>query len=287
MLKNKIFGRSKRILSLILLIVFAASNLTFAAGFDSQEIKFEKILNARDLGGYKTTDGRTVKKNVLVRSAELAYATKADLNKLKNQYNLKTVIDFRYAPDYKYCKDKRIAGVRYKNIPVKYNKKPSKKAPKKRYKRLKNKSAKKLRSKAIPKFGKVKSSYTKSLVMSSYSQKQYRKYFNELLSNTSGSGVLMHCTYGKDRTGVASFMTLIALGVDEEPAYRDYAMTNSYLKKYGPKTYKKGRIGVREKDLRNAIKAAKKKYGSLDNFLYKAYGLDAAKRAKLKEIYTE
>ena len=280
--------RTKRIISILLLVILAATSVSWAGSFEEHEIKFSRIMNARDLGGYKTEDGKTVKKNVLIRSAELAYASAGDLNKLKTQYNLKTVVDFRYGPDYKYCKDKIIAGVTYKNIPVKYNKKPSKKAPKKRYKRLKRKkSAAKLRKAAIPKFGKAGRSYTYSLVMSSYSQRQYTKYFNELLANPSGRGILMHCTYGKDRTGVGSFMTLIALGVDEESAYRDYSMTNSYLYKYGKKRYKKGKIGVKESHLRYAVSAAKSKYGSLDNFLEKAYGLDANKIAKLREIYTE
>ncbi len=272
---------------MILLIVLAASCDAFAGSFDEQEIRFDKILNARDLGGYSTIDGRTVKRNMLIRSGELAYATETDLARLQTEYKLGRVIDFRYSPDFVYCPDKRIEGVEYKNIPAKYNKAPSKKAPKNRYKKLKKKSIKKLRKAAIPHFSKVKRSYTYSLVMSSYSQGMYKRYFEELLANESGKGVLMHCTYGKDRTGVASFMTLVALGVDEETAYQDYSMTNSFLKKYGKKYYKKGRRAVREKDLRYAVNAAKQRYGSLENFLKEAYGLDAEKIGKLRSIYTE
>ncbi len=55
----------------------------------------------------------------------------------------------------------------------------------------------------------------------------------------------MHCVYGNDRTGVAAFMTLVALGVDEKTEYKEYALTNTYLKKYGGRTYAKGGIGIR------------------------------------------
>lgn len=280
-------NRLKRIISLILLTVLAATSVALAGSFDEQELRFDKILNARDLGGYSTVDGRTVKKNILIRSGELAYATQTDLVRLKTEYNLGQVIDFRYVPDVIYCPDKRIEGVEYRNIPVKYNTSPSKKAPKKRYKKLKKKGKKKLRKIALKSFSKAKRSYTYSLVMSDYSQRKYSEYFDQLLSNDSRRGILMHCTYGKDRTGVASFMTLVALGVDEETAYQDYSMTNSFLKKYAKKAYKKGKRAVKVNDLRYAVNAAKQKYGSMENFLKEAYGLDAEKIAKLREIYTE
>lgn len=279
--------RFKRIISLILLTVFAATGVVLAGSFDEQEIWFDKILNARDLGGYVTAEGKTVKRNMLIRSGELAYASQTDLIRLQTEYKLGQVIDFRYAPDFVYCPDKRIAGVEYKNIPVKYNRSPSKKAPKKRYKKLKKKSAKKLRKAAIKGFSKAKRSYTYSLVMSSYSQGMYRSYFEQLLANESGRGVLIHCTYGKDRSGVAAFMTLVALGVDEETAYQDYSMTNAFLKKYAKKAYKKGKRAVKESDLRYAVETAKQTYGSLENFMNEAYGLDAEKLAKLRSIYTE
>ena len=279
--------RIKRILALIMLMVMAWAAPSAALSFDDQEIKFDRILNARDLGGYTTEDGRTVKRGVLIRSGELAYASAADRARLKSEFNLGQVIDFRYWTDAKYCPDKRIEGVEYKNIAVKYNRSPSKKGPKSRYKRLKKKGNKKFRKAAVKSFNRTKRSYTYSLVMSSYSQKKYKQYFEQLLANESAKGILMHCTYGKDRTGVAAFMTLAALGVDEETAYKDYSMTNAFLKKYAKKAYKKGRRAVRESDLRYAVKAAKKKYGSLDRFLEKAYGLDAEKIAKLRSIYTE
>lgn len=279
--------RIRRILAVLMLVVLAATGVVAAAGYDEQEVSFDKIMNARDLGGYKTEDGRTVKRNMLLRTAELSYATKTDLARLKTDYDLGQVIDFRYSTDFRYCPDKRIDGVEYINIPAKSNSSPSKKAPKSRYKKLKKKSKAKLRKAAIPKFTKVGRSYTNSLVNSSYSQKMYKQYFDRLLANDEGKGVLIHCVYGKDRTGVGAFMTLVALGVDEETAYQDYAMTNSYLRKYGKKTYKKGRIGVREKDLRAAVNKAKKKYGSLNTFLEAAYGLDADKLEKLRSIYTE
>ncbi|MBE6041785.1 MAG: tyrosine-protein phosphatase [Clostridiales bacterium] len=252
------------------------------------EIKFDRILNARDLGGYKTAKGkRIVKKGILIRSGELAYASSADIKRLKKKYKLKKIVDLRYPGDHNNCPDRKIGKAMNKSIPVRPSYSGNASAARSRYNRLKKKSDRKLRKAAIPDFDRVSRSYTYDLVMSSYSKKRYRKFFKVLLNNEKGKGVLFHCIYGKDRTGVAAFMTLVALGVDEETAYKEFSLTNTYLKKYGKKQYQNSNIGVSEKDLRYAVSKAKKKYGSLNRFLKKAYGLNYANRKKLRKIYTE
>lgn len=42
------------------------------------QIKLEGAVNVRDLGGYKTTDGLTIKPHKLIRSAELANLSDSD-----------------------------------------------------------------------------------------------------------------------------------------------------------------------------------------------------------------
>ena len=44
--------------------------------------------------------------------------------------------------------------------------------------------------------------------------------------------ILFHCSAGKDRTGIAAILILLALGVDEETAMYDYMLTNEYRKEY-------------------------------------------------------
>lgn len=59
------------------------------------QIKLEGAVNVRDLGGYKTTDGLTIKPHKLIRSAELANLSDSDKKKLVNTYDLSHIVDFR------------------------------------------------------------------------------------------------------------------------------------------------------------------------------------------------
>lgn len=279
--------RRIKLMIMALMVMMLLAPTVSASTYDKKEVKFSRIQNARDFGGYRTSNGKTVKKNVFIRSAELSYATKGDMAKLKKQYRLKRVYDFRHPNDFKYCPDKRISGVSYIRLPIEKRGSRSVKSAKERYRTKNRMSNSTLRYNAIKVLKPGGKKYTYQIVMSSYSQRQYKKYFNYLLSNRNADGVLIHCVHGKDRTGVAAFMTLIALGVPENVAYREFSMTNDWVKKYSPKLYKKGVRGVRTSDLQYAVKKAKKKYGSMGRFLNKAYGLDSNDLKKLRQIYTQ
>ena len=75
-------------------------------------IKFEKLANARDLGGMKTADGRQIRKGRLIRSEQLADLTPSDKAKLEGL--LDTVVDFRNTEEATDQPDTRLTGV--KNI---------------------------------------------------------------------------------------------------------------------------------------------------------------------------
>ena len=61
----------------------------------SRMITFAGIINARDLGGLTTMDGKTIRKGLLLRTANLSQATEADLSRLRQDYRLSAVIDLR------------------------------------------------------------------------------------------------------------------------------------------------------------------------------------------------
>ena len=67
----------------------------------SRKITFTGIINARDLGGLTTREGKTIRKGLLLRTANLSQATETDLDKLRQDYRLSTVIDLRTAVERK------------------------------------------------------------------------------------------------------------------------------------------------------------------------------------------
>ena len=62
---------------------------------NSRSIPFEKISNARDLGGLRTVQGHVIAPGHLLRSANLAGATEADRRLLQERYRLAKIIDLR------------------------------------------------------------------------------------------------------------------------------------------------------------------------------------------------
>ena len=67
----------------------------------SRMIAFAGIINARDLGGLTTIEGKAIRKGLLLRAANLSQATDADLAKLRRDYRLSSIIDLRTAVERK------------------------------------------------------------------------------------------------------------------------------------------------------------------------------------------
>ena len=80
-------------------------------------IKLTYTFNTRDLGGMKTSDGKEIKENTLIRSGVLKKLSNEDIELLKS-HNLHTVIDFRSEEEFIHRPDVRIEGVTYLNFPA-------------------------------------------------------------------------------------------------------------------------------------------------------------------------
>ena len=81
------------ILTLCLALLFCAAGRAETAE-NSQSLLLTGVNNARELGGYKTEDGRTVKRGVLLRTAKLSKATEEDVERLLSVYHLAVDVDF-------------------------------------------------------------------------------------------------------------------------------------------------------------------------------------------------
>ncbi len=169
--------------------------------------------NFRDLGGYKTTDGHTVKWGKLYRSGMLANLTDADYQLIEG-LNIDTIVDFRTTSE-------RASEVTdWKASPIEMINKDYEMADM-------GAIAKILRD---PELSRDKLEGFMAQVYPRILEDQkdnYTAMFDRLVHNDGG--LLFHCAAGKDRTGISAALILTVLGVDKETIIEDYLKTNQYL----------------------------------------------------------
>lgn len=169
--------------------------------------------NFRDLGGYRTRDGRHVKWGLLFRSGSMHGLTATDYASLERR-GIRVVCDFR---------DNRERAAQ----PVHW---PAPGAPNVLFDDYYLDTA------AMMPNG-PPSSWTedeaKATFAASYPKmltqfnEQYRRMLAELLAGHVP--LAFNCSAGKDRTGIAAALILTALGVPRQTVIDDYMLTNKYL----------------------------------------------------------
>lgn len=236
-------------------------------------VSLEGGSNFRDLGGYRTADGRRVRRGMVFRSAHLGGLTDADRAALGG-VGLSTVVDLRgvaEAAETPHLVDG--LGWRIVGAPIEPG------------------VGDKIRL-AI-----VEGRATPDL-MSAYLTEHYRDYprrcapaFKTLfatLADGEHRPLVFHCTAGKDRTGFASALILTLLGVPWETVMEDYLRTNmlwtGHVGHY-PELAGEIRAAIieaRQAYLDAAFAVVREDFGSVENFAGTALGLDAAGRDRLK-----
>ena len=108
---------------------------------------------------------------------------------------------------------------------------------------------------------------------------------------------LVHCTAGKDRTGFASALVLLTLGVPRETVFADYLLTNHYRERFQRLVMRwapvvslfrtraddvRPLLEARRAYLETSLDAMEELHGSVDGYLEKALGVDASLRAALE-----
>ena len=77
---------------------------------ENQLMDVEGIVNARQLGGYVTEDGRKVKDDLLLRTASISDIPDEAVQTLPDKYNVKYVVDFRMENEREKASDVEIPG---------------------------------------------------------------------------------------------------------------------------------------------------------------------------------
>ena len=120
----------------------------------------------------------------------------------------------------------------------------------------------------------------------------FRPQWSMLLKGLAEPGTLpalIHCTYGKDRTGVAVAIVLRSLGVPREKIMEDYLLSNKFwgskTELYSclancascfrtPRSEVRALMEVRPEYLQASFAAIDERYGSFDNYLHQGLSID-------------
>ena len=254
--------------------------------------------NFRDLGGYETTDGKTVKWGKLYRSGVLTNLTEGDYDYLENR-DIATVVDFRSSEERSNEPTDWQAG-EIDHLTWDYE----------------------MMGDWEAEFGKVmrKPGFTKqdlvALMDKGYVglvQQQtphYKAMFQKLID--SDDALLFHCSAGKDRTGIGAALILTALGVDRETIEQDYLLTNEVIKNSDqhssmalpedasekqkqmyaffaqlPPEIRGVLGGVEASWLESAFAEMERQHGSVEGYIEHALDVDSQELALLKARYLQ
>ncbi|MBI4305312.1 MAG: tyrosine-protein phosphatase [Chloroflexi bacterium] len=172
-------------------------------------VKFEAAFNFRDLGGYSTADGRTVRWRQIFRSDSLHWMTDADGRKARTELGIRTVIDLRNTEEVE--RDGRapfiVNPVRYFHLPILDGQR---------------RASEQARERAD--FDMSALYFGMLLTAGSDLAKAMR-----LIISRGIEPVVFHCAAGKDRTGILAAVVLGALGVCDDDIVDDYAATTNHI----------------------------------------------------------
>jgi protein-tyrosine phosphatase len=229
--------------------------------------------NFRDLGGYRTADGRTVRRNVVFRSAHLGGLTDADRAAL-GRLGVRTIVDLRGVNEAAETPH-RIEGIGARIVGA----------------HIEPGVGDRIR-------GAVADGTANPHLMMRFLTEHYRDYprrcapgFRTLFATLNEGRhrpLVFHCTAGKDRTGFASALLLTLLGVPWETVVEDYLRTNDlwigHVGRYPELDIdtRAAIIEARTPYLEAAFEVVRADFGSSEKFAERALGLDDAARARMK-----
>ncbi len=172
-----------------------------------RHIAFDRLHNFRDLGGYRASDGRTVRWGRLYRSdslGKLAVASATDRQRFL-ALGLRTVIDLRHPWEIESRgRVPESFGADYHNLSIEH--------------RAYDQSA------LGPEVDTTTYLAERYAEVTDDGAAELRQALAVIAADDSGP-LAFHCAAGKDRTGVVAALVLALLGVSEEDIVADFALT--------------------------------------------------------------
>lgn len=249
-------------------------------GADPHVVATGALANLRDIGGRATADGRTVRRGVAFRSAELRAPAIAD-DPVVVGLGVRTVVDLRTDAERTAAPDVLPPGARGIHVDV-LDLDPQAPAFDTGELLRRPQEAGAVLT-ALDPAGRMRQTYV-DLVVGDAARSGYATLLRALLDPAAGP-VLYHCTAGKDRTGWATTVLLLTAGVSEAAAREEYLAVNPTVRAmYAPLLDQFAAVGgdpallvplleVRGEYLDAALGAVGEHFGSLDGYLRDGLGL--------------
>jgi protein-tyrosine phosphatase len=250
--------------------------------------------NIRDIGGYKTANGRTVKRGLLYRSDTLSKLTQEGIRQFE-ALNIGAIFDLRAESEIKRKPDPQIRGAEYYHTEIPSN------APTAEWPATDEETIAFYKDPATLNYYVNGSRY---MMNSRLGRESLKTILNTALRNNGRKAMIWHCSGGKDRTGYISAVFLSLLGVDNETIIREYLLTNEDRKEFddqeriamdqqyfhGDRQMMAGFLAVQQARRENVdvfLSELQSIYGTADNYLTVELGFTQAELNRIKAIYTE
>tara|TARA_S200000501_G_C20724626_1_gene700017 strand:+ start:331 stop:1065 length:735 start_codon:yes stop_codon:yes gene_type:complete len=240
--------------------------------FEERHFPFAGCFNFRDIGGYPTVDGRLLRWGRYFRAGRQDRMTSSDLQKVA-QLGIKTQIDLR-RPDE--LEDQGRGPLEDMGIDYRWHS-------------------------VIPPNG---SQVLDAAAGEGISGKRYLRYLDfdttpwlqvfRILADSESYPVVVHCTAGKDRTGVTTAFLLSVLGVKRKLIEEDFILSNRdqprHIKFLESKGLSSGsvhrNVGVPEDAMKVFLDGMDKEHGGVIAFLYKI-GIDDEMQSAIRSVLLE
>jgi len=255
-----------------------------------RHLGLEGAPNFRDLGGYETADGHSVRWRQLYRSDALAHLTDSDLARLSG-LGIRLVCDFRSDSEREAEPDRlpEVDPPAVAELPI----------------GAESFMVKDLRERISS--GNLDGLDLRQMMIEGNRQfattfaPQYAAMF-ERISKPENLPAILHCTAGKDRAGFASALVLTLLGVPHETVMEDFLLTNHYTERQTRRRLWMIEIfslfradseglrplfGVEPAYLEAAFEEIDKRYGSFERYRREALGIDDRELAAFRKLMLE
>ncbi len=244
----------------------------------SRVLPLDGGINFRDLGGYKTEDGRELQWRKIFRCGHLRDLSDADIAALK-ELGVSQIHDFRREEEQQWMVNRDLSANVYGDYQINLG--------------------------SLSRFwqllqeGDLDWDSSHQMVVGSYRDclddvaPVYKQFFDRLLDGfaTPNTAAVFHCTAGKDRTGLAAALVLGALDVPRETIVQDYLLTlehfdvealidlvEGHLVNAGTKTWERKWLlpycAVHEDNINAFLNSADAQFGGLKGYLKNGIGLE-------------